>query len=171
MFHCAHLDPVMPFSALVQRYFALGALNKGHKMVSIGSTRKVATDSIKKRRTQGASGFEKIFANSRLVFCRANVPAWASHIESFRHRSHGSTTISQPLILLGSAKRSATHHQLLHEFARKNGLPMVQARHCKTSAQYISDIEELVKGNKTFRSNTLTAYPMFFEESSKGQSM
>ncbi|KAL9712243.1 hypothetical protein Ac2012v2_005321 [Leucoagaricus gongylophorus] len=155
--------------SLLQRYFSIGAFNKGHKTVSIGSTRKVATDSIKKRRTQGASGFEKIFANSRLVFCRANVPAWASHIESFRHRSHGPTTISQPLILLGSAKRSATHHQLLHEFARKNGLPVVQARHCKTSAQYISDIEELVKGNKTFRSNTLTAYPMFFEESSKGQ--
>jgi len=47
---------------------------------------------------------------------------------------------------------------------------MVHVRRCKTSAHYISDIEELVKGNQTFRSNTMTAHPMFFKESAKGQS-
>lgn len=45
----------------------------------------------------------------------------------------------------------------------------MQTRQCRTSAQYISDIEELVKGNHAFRENTLTSNPMFFEESAKGQ--
>jgi len=162
----------MPFSALVQKHFSLVALNKARGMVSIRPTCIGTANSIKKRYIQATSKSEKSSATSHLRVRAANVPAWASHLESFRHRSHYSTTASpQPLFLLGSAKRSAINQQLAHEFAGRNGMSMVQVRRCKTSAQYISDIEGLVKGNQTFRNNTLTAHPKFFEESAKGQSV
>jgi len=161
----------MPFSALVQRHFSLVALSKARGMISIIPTCIVTANSIKRRYIQATSKSEKSFATSHFRVHTENVPAWASHLESYRHRSHYSTISPQPLFLLGSAKRFAINQQLPHEFMRRNDVSMVQARHCKTSAQYISDIEELVKGNQTFRNNTLTAHPKFFEESAKGQSV
>lgn len=153
----------MPFTSLVQRQFSLRALAQSHAGVTAPQTRDITVFS-RKRRTGSA---EKNGSRAtREDIQRTPIPAWVTHLDSFRY--HSLCTSSTFNAAIGLTPRSTASLKALHrsvpEFIR------VQSRHCKTSAQYVDDINELVKGNKTFRQETLINYPGFFEESSKGQS-
>ncbi|KAJ3566884.1 hypothetical protein NP233_g6717 [Leucocoprinus birnbaumii] len=157
----------MPFSALVQRQFSLRTSTKALSTVSTGQARGITTNLSRKRRTNPTTetrGLNQSNAANALGLDRTAIPAWVTHLESFRHRSFCTTSVPQLTNLLGSG---ATTKVPLH--GPNLGRPAVQTRSCKTTAQYVADIEKLVAGNQVFREDTLTNYPSFFEESAKGQ--
>lgn len=169
----------MPFTALVQRQFTLRTFSQAHEAFSIGKTPGITTSTTKRRRAglikeNCSGGREPGSANDAPSEDGAHIPAWVRHLDSFRRRSFcaASSVPTRPTALLGSAMRSVTNQQLLHQsIVKPSASPsVVQARQCKTSAQYIKDMEELVRGNEMFRQETLRAHPQFFEESAKGQS-
>lgn len=171
----------MPFSVLVQKKFSLRATTQAYDTIAIGGTRAKALAPIRKRRTNTNRKIgeceENVIINEIGKNHRApvNLPAWVDHLNSLRCRSVYSTgaIVHHSTNLLRSTTRSANtkqplHNSLLTVTTAKGST--IQARQCSTSTQYIKDIEELVQGNKTFRKETLSNYPRFFEESAKGQS-
>jgi hypothetical protein len=157
----------MPFSVLVQRQFSLRTVTKARDAVVAGKTLGMATKPTRKRQSNPTM-------SGRLDVDRVPIPAWVNHLESFRHRAFCTTSPTQTpsTILLSSTARSPVANKVLHASVLNttNGSSITQTRQCKTSVQYIKDVEELVQGNKVFREETLTSHPLFFEESAKGQS-
>jgi hypothetical protein len=154
----------MPFTSLVQRQFSLRALAQPHLGLTAVQTRDLTVLSRKRRaRFADKNGCDVAREGAQ----RTCVPAWAAHLDAFRYRSYCTPSTSNAAIGLipHSTPSSKAAHRSVPQFVK------VQSRHCKTSAQYIDDINELVKGNKIFRQETLRDYPDFFEESSKGQSV
>lgn len=177
-FNNVHLSHLMPFTALVQRQFSLRNLAQANDAIAIGQIRGRTIVSNRKRRAGSINencqrGREVGSGNRTPSVGRACPPAWVLHLDSFRHRSFCTTsTAAHSTSLLSPTTRPVTSQQLLYPptFGSRAGVTIVQARQCKTSAQYISDIEELVQGNKAFKREILSHYPNFFEESAKGQS-